>query len=327
MQRIERYGVIALVFLLVTIMAVALWGQREEQGLLSFMKKGEPAADEVEPPSGKVALPIRGERHASSSLPINARPGETTAAGGEDRVRESLRNSAPTAYTPPSSARGALPLPPESTRAAQRRAAANQVTPPTSGSIAPAVAHTPVRSETSTPAAGTDPKSQRSERSQVVVRKGETLSHIAQRELGSAQRWRDILAVNQGLDPRRMRAGTRLNLPAREASARPQAAAAPVAKAPANRVNGSGSTHSRGYTVQSGDTLSQIALDELGRAIRWKEIVDLNPGLDPDRVLAGTRIVLPAAPRPTAVLAEAVTEPASARRDLARAATTGRRVR
>ena len=37
MQRIERYGVIALVFLLVTIVAVSMWGERKNaDGILSF---------------------------------------------------------------------------------------------------------------------------------------------------------------------------------------------------------------------------------------------------------------------------------------------------
>ena len=39
MQRIERYGVIALVFLLVTILAVAVWGQRKNQSLFSVFKR------------------------------------------------------------------------------------------------------------------------------------------------------------------------------------------------------------------------------------------------------------------------------------------------
>ena len=48
MQRIERYGVIALVFLLVTIVAVSMWGERKNaDGILSFLRR-DSKADKVE---------------------------------------------------------------------------------------------------------------------------------------------------------------------------------------------------------------------------------------------------------------------------------------
>ncbi len=54
----------------------------------------------------------------------------------------------------------------------------------------------------------------------------------------------------------------------------------------------------RPYRVRPGETLSRIAAEQLGEAGRWKEIAALNPELDPDRVPAGARILLPAAPAP-----------------------------
>ena len=163
----------------------------------------------------------------------------------------------------------------------------------------------------------------------LAVRRGETLSHIAQRELGSARLWRDILALNEGLDPKRMREGTRLNMPTGEAIARKQAAPlAPASQPKAARANSSGSKDSQGYTVLRGDTLSQIALDELGRAGRGKESGALNPGLDPKRLLAGTRIRLPVADPSTAMVAKSPSKPAPARpRDVARVTSSERRVR
>jgi len=50
------------------------------------------------------------------------------------------------------------------------------------------------------------------------VRRGDTLSGIAKRELGSAQRWRDIQRLNPDLDPARLRPGQILVLPPRDAS-------------------------------------------------------------------------------------------------------------
>lgn len=46
-----------------------------------------------------------------------------------------------------------------------------------------------------------------------VVEPGETLIAIARNELGDASRWRDIVAVNPGLNPSEIKAGQRLKLP------------------------------------------------------------------------------------------------------------------
>ena len=54
-----------------------------------------------------------------------------------------------------------------------------------------------------------------------VVASGDTLGHIAQRELGSARAWRRIAELNPAVDPDALRPGTRLRLP--------PAAAAPAA--------------------------------------------------------------------------------------------------
>jgi nucleoid-associated protein YgaU len=51
------------------------------------------------------------------------------------------------------------------------------------------------------------------------------------------------------------------------------------------------------YMVQSGDTLSRIAEQELGEADRWPEIFDLNRELisDPDEIFPGQVLALPGA--------------------------------
>ena len=51
----------------------------------------------------------------------------------------------------------------------------------------------------------------------------------------------------------------------------------------------SGST----YTVQKGDTLYKIAREKLGDAKQWKAIAAANPGLSPNSLKAGQKIVLP----------------------------------
>ena len=56
---------------------------------------------------------------------------------------------------------------------------------------------------------------------QYVVKKGDTLAAIAARELGSAGRLADLLALNPELEPSRMTVGTRIWLPARAAVTEP----------------------------------------------------------------------------------------------------------
>ncbi len=53
----------------------------------------------------------------------------------------------------------------------------------------------------------------------VVVRKGDTLGHIAQRELGSARAWRRIADVNPSVNPNRLVPGVVLHLPSSEDAA------------------------------------------------------------------------------------------------------------
>ncbi|MHC4823863.1 MAG: LysM peptidoglycan-binding domain-containing protein [Planctomycetota bacterium] len=47
------------------------------------------------------------------------------------------------------------------------------------------------------------------------------------------------------------------------------------------------------YTIAPLDTLSEIAQEQLGSQRRMGEILELNPGLDPDRLVPGETLVLP----------------------------------
>jgi nucleoid-associated protein YgaU len=48
------------------------------------------------------------------------------------------------------------------------------------------------------------------------------------------------------------------------------------------------------YTVQKGDTLWGIAAKTLGSGRRWKDIVAVNPGLDPQKLQIGQVLLIPA---------------------------------
>ena len=49
----------------------------------------------------------------------------------------------------------------------------------------------------------------------------------------------------------------------------------------------------RTYTIRKSDTLWSIAKRRLGSGRRWKEIVAVNPGLDPTKLQPGQTIKLP----------------------------------
>lgn len=113
------------------------------------------------------------------------------------------------------------------------------------------------------------------------VKKDDVLESIAKRELGAAKHWRDIMTANPGLAPTKLRPGMKIKLPA-IGGTNDRAPAAP-AVALGKDV----------YVVQKNDVLEAIALEHLGKSSRWKEIVAVNPGLDPHRLRPGMQIRLP----------------------------------
>src|SRR6266850_3951982 len=104
MQQIERYGVIALVFLLVTIVAVSFWGDSKSPGFWSRLtgrgaKKEATStqmADATTPPASAA------ERAIQSDLPMS--PAETPAANSSSLVipieTAPPANAAPTPMVP-----------------------------------------------------------------------------------------------------------------------------------------------------------------------------------------------------------------------------------
>lgn len=109
-----------------------------------------------------------------------------------------------------------------------------------------------------------------------TVKPDDTLSGIAQEQLGDADRWPEIFVLNRASirDPDRIFPGQILILPS----------GPPMQPPP------------RIYIVQPGDTLSGIARDELGDANRWPEIFALNGDVisNPNRITPGQVLVLPA---------------------------------
>lgn len=268
MQQIERYGVIALVFLLVTIVAVSFWGDNKSPGFWSRLTGSKTAVAEdknmTPPPSNgeltQVApLPVSGDGTAPETLPT---------VGGE-----ALAGTETTVNTPTSA----------------------MVTSPTGGETAAPVAVAPVvQPDLSPKTAG----------NKYIVKSGDSPARIAKRQLGSESRVNEILALNPGLNPKNLKVGQELILPAGAAPVAAQTPAQPVvaaakpaspsaAKPIAASAPKASSKGGRSYKVQKGDTLSAIARRELGSASRAKDIQSMNPGLDPAKLKVGQTIQLP----------------------------------
>ena len=119
--------------------------------------------------------------------------------------------------------------------------------------------------------------------------KGDTLWGLAETHLGDGYRWQEIAELNQGRvmsegrtfnNPRSIEPGWELLLPA-DARNIPNGQ---VPGSPAERV------------VESGDTLSGIALETAGDAEEWQALYEANKdvvGSDPDLIYPGQVLVLP----------------------------------
>lgn len=165
--------------------------------------------------------------------------------------------------------------------------ATKSVAGPASGQLPPAVPNAPA------PGAA-------SERI-YVVKKGDTLSSIASRELGSRNKWQELLAANEDVlhGSTALKVGTKLRLPASEKSSTTLAdpapsqtgadPASPAAPAPA-------ATGEHEYVVKSGDSLWLIAKNEMGSEKFVPALRAANAGVlgGSDSLKVGTTLKIPA---------------------------------
>jgi nucleoid-associated protein YgaU len=112
----------------------------------------------------------------------------------------------------------------------------------------------------------------------VVVEPGDSLWKLAVENLGKGTRWRELLAVNPTIvDANRIDAGSQIFLPSIASSFR---------------------TTTR-IIVRKGDTLSQIAQTQFGRASLWSCIAQANPAIyDANLIFEGQVLLIPASCKP-----------------------------
>lgn len=262
MQQIEKYGVIALVFLLVTIVAVSFWGDSKSPGFWSRLTGSKQETAAVDAPADPNAVAAAG-----------AEQGALVGAGAN------VNSDAPVANNP---------------LLTTNELAANTEAGMQAGYVAP----TNVGQETT-----------------YTVKSGDSLAKIARTQLGSETRWSEIAQLNPGLNAKNLKVGQSILLPvggapaagaatvaataptttpaakpATAPAAAPKQAAKPAAAvAAAPKAKGG-----RTYVVKSGDTLAKIAARECGSSKAASQIASLNPGINPDRIKVGDKLVLPA---------------------------------
>jgi nucleoid-associated protein YgaU len=322
MQRIERYGVIALVLLLVTVAAVTFWEDRSAGEVTEREQRAGrdlvARVDARSTPAGGAAKRKSTERGRGigRDLPKTA-PGDNRAAQAVEKptpkptpVPEPTSEPTPEPavepepFAPPVVHRGEDPTaavpgsettPPRKTEAdlspaGGRRGAEDQLAGPAADRvnvITPLLRPDPVEEPPPAPPEDHVPTLAPSGAGSHVVAAGETLSQISAKRLGTCKRWQEIQTLNGITDPSKIFEGMKLRLP--QGAAPAVSTSAEPTSAPTSRAPSPGGT----YVVRKGDMLSTIAQRKLGRASLWRQIVALNPKVDPDRLLEGTVLRMP----------------------------------
>ncbi len=124
-----------------------------------------------------------------------------------------------------------------------------------------------------------------------TIRKNDTISGVAVRY---GVRWQDVMAINPGINPKRLRVGQTIRLPGKIDIEKPVAVSSASGRRSASikapvvaAVSGPTTT----YVVRKGDVLSTIALRH---GVKVAAIRTANPKLKGDKIFVGQKLVIPA---------------------------------
>ena len=222
---------------------------------------GAPPPEAFGPGSGTVGGAKTDAAAAGSTAPGTTAPGTVAVKGAETAAVAAGAGAAAAGGT--KSAGGVVPT-----------GAGSGTTAPTAPiSTPPAKSTTPAAAP-----AGAD----------YTVKSGDTLEAIARAQLGDGQKWRAIVEMNPGLDPKALKVGQKLKMPAGGT------ATAKESSAPAT---GAANSATNTYTVQKGDTLVAIARKFYGGDADWKRILDANSSVlkgDAAALRPGMKLTIPA---------------------------------
>lgn len=222
---------------------------------------GAPPPEAFGPGSGTVGGAKTDAAAAGSTAPGTTAPGTVAVKGAETAAVAAGAGAAAAGGT--KSAGGVVPT-----------GAGSGTTAPTAPiSTPPAKSTTPAAAP-----AGAD----------YTVKSGDTLEAIARAQLGDGQKWRAIVEMNPGLDPKALKVGQKLKMPAGGT------ATAKESSAPAS---GAANSATNTYTVQKGDTLVAIARKFYGGDSDWKRILDANSSVlkgDAAALRPGMKLTIPA---------------------------------
>ncbi|MDG1051637.1 MAG: LysM peptidoglycan-binding domain-containing protein [Planctomycetota bacterium] len=328
MQPIERYALVTLLFLVVLVVVGALWDDGEVPA------SGGPAQEiaRAESPAASPAAAAR-RRRSTERPPLNMR--EPAAEVSRQRTTAPQRRGASESagrQAPRSGGRAAQGAP---SYVAPGRSGAGRTVPgaladqrpaaPSAEDLAGALRREPVgnapsgylnargltrdlgRAREGSGSAGLRPATPEPSGDRAApapapktraytIQSGDSLARIAKRELGDTGAVDRIASLNGLAEPYTIYSGRTLQLPvaALQPASTPSAptSAAREASAQAPRATGGRAT----YTVRPGDSLSLVLEREFGTSKRSLPLVKtLNPGLDPNAIRPGMRIILPRA--------------------------------
>ncbi|MGQ0552132.1 MAG: LysM peptidoglycan-binding domain-containing protein [Planctomycetota bacterium] len=244
MSQVEKYGLFAVLLVGGMLLVIAVQGG---------FSKDTPALPDVIDGTPLLSLPVSAVQKGGEQQPSVV------------RVRPILPETPFQWNEPPVQYPGERSVPESAALDAGAQPTASMGATPTAGLLPAASVSTPVKSSPAVGGASTH-----------TIAANETLAEIAKRYLGSSSKWPELVTLNPGLDPKRLKIGSVIKLSgSAAASAVPQSTVA-TPTGVAAKPSAAPVSKSRTHTVKSGDTLGAIAKTYLGSSKRADDLYQAN---------------------------------------------------